>query len=175
MGETPDVDGAVARIETLLDEFGDRLDPRARQKAEELVQSLMEVYGAGLARILELIRESGGAAQPLLERMMDDKLVASLLLIHGLHVVDSRTRIREALSRVGRRLAPEAIEFLDVTDGVAHVRINNGSNGCGSTAGQLAELVERTVREAAPEIEQVDIEEAARSSPLVQIAPPATA
>ena len=151
---TNDVDEAVARIEALLDGF------REREKAEELVQALMEVYGAGLERILAIVRDSGEAV---LERMADDKLVASLLLIHGLHPIDAETRIRRALERIGKRLPqPDALELVTVTGGVARVKVNNG-------AAPLAELVERALRDAAPEVEHVEIEGAARAGGLVQI------
>ncbi len=86
MPESPDVNAAVQRIEALLGELG------GSRQAEELVRVLMQVYGAGLARIVELVGEAE------VERLSRDKLVASLLLIHNLHPLDPETRIREALA-----------------------------------------------------------------------------
>jgi hypothetical protein len=49
------------RIETLVQEFGTFADPRVREKAEELVRLLMDLYGTGLARVLEIVAETDGA------------------------------------------------------------------------------------------------------------------
>lgn len=171
MDQTPDVNAAVARIEALLDEFGERLDARAREKAEELVQSLMEIYGSGLERILEIVGQSGDGG--LLDRLAEDKLVASLLLIHGLHPVDAETRIRRALERLERRAAIR-VRLLGVEEGFAKLRFEGGTNGCGSSAAALAEVIENAVQEAAPELGQVQVEgleQGTGATPLVQIGP----
>lgn len=65
----------------------------------------MESYGAGLARMLEVIDETGGMNPTLLDRLAVDDLVASLLLLHGLHPYDVETRITRALERVRPYLA----------------------------------------------------------------------
>ncbi len=139
-----EADQAVERIEAVLDEL---TDAGARAQAEELVRVLMELYGAGLRRTLEILRE----AEFPLERLAEDRLVGSLLLMHDLHPVDAETRIRRALAPVAER-----VELVGLEEGVARVRITGG--GCG------AEAVEQVIREAAPEIERVEI-----ASPLVQI------
>ena len=87
-------------VEALVRELGAIADPRIREKGEELVQHLMELYGAGLSRILEIADESQDA-DGLFERFADDPLIASLLVLHGLHPLDTGTRIARALDRVG--------------------------------------------------------------------------
>jgi hypothetical protein len=42
------------RIEMLIQAVAEFPDPRARATTEELVQTLLDMYGEGLARILEL-------------------------------------------------------------------------------------------------------------------------
>lgn len=166
MAQPMAVDEAVARVEALLDEFAQAPDPKARRRAEELVRVLMEVYGAGLARILELVREAG---DDLADRLADDKLIGSLLLAHGLHPVDAETRVRRALARLERRLEGGRLVLESASEGAVLVRLE-GVNGQGAA---LAEAVERAVREVAPEIERVEIEGAAAcgGGGLVQIAP----
>ena len=47
----------AARMETLLGEIEALADPNARAKAAEVVQLLLELYGEGLARVMEVIAE----------------------------------------------------------------------------------------------------------------------
>ena len=47
----------VARIETLLGEIETLADPNARSKASEMAQVLLELYGEGLARMMEVISQ----------------------------------------------------------------------------------------------------------------------
>ena len=56
---------AGERIETLLAELGSQAGPQAAATAEELVSCLVELYGAGLAEIVQIIgqdAEAGAAA-----------------------------------------------------------------------------------------------------------------
>ncbi len=155
MPDLPEIDRAVERIERLLDEFS---DPQIRAKAEELVGVLMEVYGAGLERIIEL------SDQAIFDRLVRDKLVASLLLIHGRHPLDAETRIREALAPIGSRVKGQRIVFEGIENGIARVRID--SNGGGGVPAGLAAAIEHAVTEAAPELDGVKVEVPAT---LVQI------
>jgi hypothetical protein len=152
MSESPDVNAAVERIEALLGELG------GSKQAEELVRVLMQVYGAGLARIVELLEKAE------VERLSRDKLVASLLLIHNLHPLDPETRIREALAPVERRLDGQHVIFDGIVDGVARIRID--ANGSGGVPPGLAAAIERAAAEAAPDLEGVKVEVPSR---LVQI------
>jgi hypothetical protein len=160
MPDSPDVNRAVQRIDALLGEF----DPQSRGKAEELVRVLMEVYGAGLGRILDLLDEAGESSQAVLESLVRDKLVASLMLIHGLHPVDAETRIQEALAPIERRLNGVQLVFEGVQGGIARIRIS--SNGSGAVPPGLAGAIEGAVAAAAPDLDGVNIEAPAK---LVQI------
>ena len=70
------------RIEQLLDELRAVADPRVYERAEELLRLVTELYGGGLARVVELTAEDAPA---LMGRFVDDELISSLLLVHGLH------------------------------------------------------------------------------------------
>jgi hypothetical protein len=49
---------AAARLDALVQEISEFTDPLARATAEELVQTLLDMYGEGLARLLEITAES---------------------------------------------------------------------------------------------------------------------
>ena len=60
----PDPRQAGERIAALLEEIRSISDARVRARAEELVRLLMELYGAGLERLLRVDRETRQAAAP---------------------------------------------------------------------------------------------------------------
>jgi Fe-S cluster biogenesis protein NfuA/nitrite reductase/ring-hydroxylating ferredoxin subunit len=160
------------RIEALVLELGALEGPRAREHAEELVRLLMEFYGAGLARVLELADEA--RAEGLLERLAADPLVASLLVLHGLHPEDAETRIGRALEGVRPYLGSHGggVQFLGVVDGVARLRLEGSCDGCPSSLVTVKLAIERAIEEAAPEVVRVEVEgvkEPPPKSPLIQI------
>ena len=94
-----DVRRAGERIERLLEEIRASASPPCWQRVDELMRLVVELYGAGLARILEIVGDDADAAG-LRARLTADELVASLLLVHALHPEDIPTRLRTALARV---------------------------------------------------------------------------
>jgi hypothetical protein len=166
------VDAAVARLESLLAELGGAANSRLREKASELVGVLMELYGDGLDRMIGIVRASNDAPA-LLDRFAEDKLVASLLLVHGLHPVDAETRVRRALDRLARRLDSHRLVLSQVSGGVARVRVEPAGQARRPLSASLAGAVERAVLDAAPDaVETVEVEGAALAGPLVQITIP---
>jgi hypothetical protein len=152
MGDGNDAQAAGERVEALLAELRARSGPEAADVAEELVTCLVRLYGAGLASIMRII----GDDSRLRARLIADPLVESLLLVHDLHPLDTGTRIRRALGRLGG-----GTELLGVDDaGVAHIRLGSG---CGSTAA----VIEQAIAEAAPETTGVQV--APREPALLQI------
>src|SRR5262249_60524114 len=98
-------------------------DPRVRAKAEELVRLLMELYGSALARILETV-DNTDSADAIFDRLATDDLVASLLVLHGLHPLNVETRIARALDRVRPYLGSHGgdVKLLGGHEGVGHSR-----------------------------------------------------
>ncbi len=80
------------RIEHLLDASAAG-GPLAKERAEELVRLVVELYGAGLERVLEIVHDAGGLNDEALDGLADDALVTSLLLVHGLHPYSVEERI----------------------------------------------------------------------------------
>jgi Fe-S cluster biogenesis protein NfuA len=150
------------RIEQQLEALQARADPRTFDQAVELLQLVSELYGAGLARIMEL---AGEHAPDLIARITADDLLSSLLVANGLHPDDVHARIAKALDAVRPFLAGHGgdVELLDVDERVGAVRLRllGSCDGCPSSAITLRTTVERAIIEAAPEIAIIDVEEAA--------------
>ena len=165
------------RIEVLLGELRSQASPEVGAKIEEVVGLLVELYGAGLERILEVVNEDAEAAASLLKRFTDDKFIESLLVLHGIHPVDVDTRIEAALDQARPYLGSHAggVEYLGVDEnGVAHLKLEGSCHGCPSSTVTVKLTLEQAIAEAAPEVIRVEVEGVAEaptgpSPSLIQI------
>ncbi|MFD6331922.1 NifU family protein [Streptomyces niveus] len=149
----------------------------ARERSEELVRLVTDFYGAGLERLLDLVHEQGRLDDELLAALAADDLVASVLLVHGLHPYSVTTRVENALESVRPYLGSHGgdVELLGVTDeGVVRLRLLGSCDGCPSSSATLELAVQGAVEAAAPEITTIEVESAERNAaeaagPLVPV------
>jgi Fe-S cluster biogenesis protein NfuA/nitrite reductase/ring-hydroxylating ferredoxin subunit len=133
----------------------------ARERAEELVRLVADLYGAGLERVLTILHEGGRLDDEMLAALAADDLVASLLLVHDLHPYDVQTRVEQALEGVRPYLGSHGgdVELLEVTDGdVVRLRLLGSCDGCASSSVTLKLAVEGAIEAAAPEIVGIEVE-----------------
>ncbi|MDQ3579242.1 MAG: NifU family protein [Actinomycetota bacterium] len=160
---SPPVDelrAAGDRIEVLLDASSSG-GVVARERAEELVRLVADLYGAGLGRVLELMYDLGRLDDEAMAAIAADDLISSLLLIHGLHPYDVTTRVENALDSVRPYMATHGgdVELLEVTDeGVVRVRLLGSCDGCASSSVTLSLAVEGAIEAAAPEIVSIEVD-----------------
>jgi Fe-S cluster biogenesis protein NfuA/nitrite reductase/ring-hydroxylating ferredoxin subunit len=156
----------VARVETLLGEIEALEDPKARSKAAEMVRVLLELYGEGLARMMETVAE-GEERERTFEAFARDELVSHLLLLHGLHPLDVESRVVRALEEVRPYLQSHGgnVELLGVEGGVARLRMQGSCDGCPSSAMTLKLAIEEAVQKAAPDLEGIEAEGVAEPKP----------
>jgi Fe-S cluster biogenesis protein NfuA/nitrite reductase/ring-hydroxylating ferredoxin subunit len=149
----------VARMETLLGEIETLADTNARAKAAEMVQVLLELYGEGLARMMEAVAR-GEESERTFKVFADDELISHLLLLHGLHPLDVETRVVQALEEVRPYLQSHGgnVELLGVEGGVARVRLQGSCEGCPSSTMTLKLAIEEAVLKAAPDLEGIEAE-----------------
>jgi Fe-S cluster biogenesis protein NfuA/nitrite reductase/ring-hydroxylating ferredoxin subunit len=157
--DVPDPAAVSDRIAALLDACA-AAGPVAASRAEELVRLVVDLYGAGLERLLDALADAGrldGVAQ---DALADDDLVAALLLVHGLHPHDVGTRVRRALDDVRPYLGSHGgdVTLLEVTaDGVVRLQFSGTCGSCASSAATLELAVEGAVAAAAPETTGVEL------------------
>lgn len=156
----------VIRMETLLEEIERLADPNARSKAAEVVQVLLELYGEGLARVMETVAQ-GEERERIFEALAADELVSHLLLLHGLHPLDVETRVVRALEEVRPYLQSHGgnVELLGIEGGVARLRMQGSCDGCPSSAATLKLAIEEAVQKAAPDLEGIEAEGVAEPPP----------
>jgi hypothetical protein len=160
-------------IEQLLDEIQALVPAPAWQRVERVVGRVIRLYGAGLARALDHARAAGVEGARLDERVAEDDLLASLLLLHGLHPLDVVERVRRAveLARTELGLAEADLEVTSVRDGQVEIRTAQTLGG-GAMAARVAEgAIRRAIETAAPEVTHVEIHGPgpARDPGLVQL------
>jgi Fe-S cluster biogenesis protein NfuA/nitrite reductase/ring-hydroxylating ferredoxin subunit len=157
------------RIQTLLDSCA-ASGPAAYDRAQQLVREVVGLYGAGLERIIQLA-ELSGQDPGLPERLATDDLVASLLLVHGLHPHDVHRRVSDALDRVRPYLGSHGgdVDLIGVADGpegqTVRLAFTGSCKSCPSSAVTLELAVEDAVRAAAPEISSIEVVAAQPATP----------
>ena len=149
----------VARMETLLEEIETLPDRNARSKAAEVVGVLLDLYGEGLARMMEVVAE-GEERERTFDAFAEDELVSHLLLLHGLHPLDLETRIVMALEQVRPYLHSHGgnVELLGVEKGVARLRMQGSCSGCPSSTVTLRLAIEEAIQKTAPDLEGIEAE-----------------
>lgn len=159
--EAPDAPEAlIARVQTLTTQLEELGDPATRAVADELIAAIMSLYGEGLERIFEALDEQGVAARQVRDRLVDDGVVGSLLLIHDLYPIDLETRVREALASVRPYMESHGgnVELMRVQDGVAHLKLEGHCKGCPASASTLELTIKTAIEEAAPDLEGIEVE-----------------
>jgi Fe-S cluster biogenesis protein NfuA len=150
---------AGERIEQLIDALG-TAGPVARERAEELVRVVVDLYGAGLERLLEIAGPE--LSDSTVDELAGDELVAGLLVVHGLHPYGVAERVERALESVRPYLRSHGgdVELLGIDEqGAVRLRLLGHCDGCAGSTATLSTAVREAIDAAAPEIVQVDVEE----------------
>jgi Fe-S cluster biogenesis protein NfuA len=145
------------RIERLIARIEAAPDPSVRADALELTRSLMELHGAGLDRMMEIVARAGASGYALMEDFAGDDLVAGLLLLYGLHPHDLRARVMKALDETRPFLQSHGgdVELLGVTDGTVRLRLAGSCRSCSSSTMTLKLAIERAIYDAAPDVNEI--------------------
>lgn len=144
------IDGLVCALEASTDP--------AAATARELAQAIVELHGTGLARIFGVLGQAGEPGRKILETLVEDDLVRSLLTLHELHPVELETRVRMALDEVlplvrgyGRELTVLSIEARSI-----RLRLDGPDEPRSAAALTIRTTVEEAILRTAPEITAVE-------------------
>jgi Fe-S cluster biogenesis protein NfuA len=160
VGEPKDFRQDIQRIGGLVEEIESIADPAIRAATKELVQSLMDLHGAALEKMLEIVAEAGETGMSIIDRLGRDSLVSSVLILYGLHPEDLESRVVKAVDRVRQQLRKQGceVELLGVNDGAIRVRVETGSHTCGSTVKTVQAALETAMYDAAPDLTSLVID-----------------
>jgi Fe-S cluster biogenesis protein NfuA/nitrite reductase/ring-hydroxylating ferredoxin subunit len=174
--EADDVARVGARVEGLLADLERLGDPLAHGKAEELVALLVELYGEALGRIVNVIADAVDVDDPLVHKLLDDRLIEAILILHDLHPLSTEERVSAALDSVRPYLGSHAggVEVVGVHEGVVDLRLQGSCEGCPSSTMTVKLAIEKAILDGCPDISAIHVEgmvaEAARpAGDLLQI------
>ena len=144
----------IARVQELTGRLEDLDHPACRSLAEELTSAVVQMYGAGLERIVELADDGTR------DEMSKDSLVAGLLMIHDLYPVPIEERVMQALDTVRPYMESHGgnVELLGIEDGIAKLRLEGSCKSCRASSSTLELAVRQALEEAAPDLLGMDVE-----------------
>lgn len=150
----------IERVQALTVQLEEFQDFKARAVADELVASIVQLYGAGLERIFDALAQDGATAAQVRDLLVEDGVVASLMLIHGLYPVDLETRVHEALDSVRPYMESHGgdVELVGIEDGVARLRLVGHCRGCPASEATLELAIKTALEEAAPDLDGLEVE-----------------
>jgi Fe-S cluster biogenesis protein NfuA/nitrite reductase/ring-hydroxylating ferredoxin subunit len=150
----------LERVQELTEKVDALPDARARELAQELVATVMAMYGDGLTRIMETIGASREAGATILDELAQDGAVASLLLIHDLYPVSLEERVLEALDTVRPYMESHGgnVELVELNDGVAKLVLQGSCNGCAASRATLETAIKQALDEHAPDLAGLEVE-----------------
>ena len=169
----------IARVQELTGRLEDLDDPACRELAEELTAAVVQMYGAGLERIVELADEGTR------DEMAKDDLVSGLLMIHDLYPVPLEERVTQALDTVRPYMESHGgnVELLGIENGIAKLRLEGSCKSCRASSSTLELAVRQALEEAAPDLDGMDVEGIVEEAeepeisgiplPIVQVTAPA--
>jgi len=128
--------------------------------ADELVAAIVQMYGAGLERIVGSLIHAGPEGERVAAALADDELVATLLLIHDLHPIPLEQRVQDALDSVRPYMESHGgnVELLSLEHGVARIHLQGSCSDCAASSVTLELAIKQALEEAAPDLEGLEVE-----------------
>ncbi|HET6864924.1 MAG TPA: NifU family protein [Solirubrobacteraceae bacterium] len=155
-----DVEQLVERVQDLQAQLESSAPSTTREVADELVSAVVQMYGAGLERIVASLVQNGPEGERLAAGLADDPLVGTLLLIHDLHPVPLEQRVQQALDSVRPYMESHGgnVELLSLQNGVARIHLQGSCSDCAASSVTLELAIKQALEEAAPDLEGLDVE-----------------
>jgi Fe-S cluster biogenesis protein NfuA len=150
----------VQQLGKLIAELEHIPDSPLKVATGELVHLLMEVHSAGIEQMMEIVFDSSTSGQQTIDKLGNDPIVRSLLLLYSLHPEDLQTRVEKSLDALRPRLRKlnYGIELLQVEEGGAvRMQMESSGHACGSTTQNVRSMVEEGVYEYAPDVTSLAI------------------
>jgi hypothetical protein len=141
----------MQRIADLVQRLDSAQDAGLKAQAKELMESVMDLHGEAMERVLAAIRDSGDSARRILAALSVDPVVSSVLLLYGLHPLDFDARVRAAAEKITDRLRSQGarVEGIAVDEGAIRILVRGVDHAF--TARSVKSLIEEEIYAAAPD------------------------
>jgi Fe-S cluster biogenesis protein NfuA/nitrite reductase/ring-hydroxylating ferredoxin subunit len=150
----------LARVQELQEALDSAGASVPRDLAEELVSAVVQMYGAGLERIIAALYREGEVGEGIAAGLSQDELVAMLLLIHDLHPVPLADRVQAALDSVRPYMESHGgnVELLSLENGVARIHLQGSCSDCSASSVTLELAIKQALEQAAPDLVGLEVE-----------------
>jgi Fe-S cluster biogenesis protein NfuA len=152
---TTKVNELVERVDTMT-------DSEARTLALEILQAIMDLHGAGLARVIELLSRESNEGRASLKKLTEDPLVCGLLVLYGIHPNTAEERVSRAIEKIRPQLGKygSVAELVEIHESVVRLRLQTK----GASLEKVKRVIKQAVLEAAPELTEIVIDGLASTS-----------
>jgi Fe-S cluster biogenesis protein NfuA/nitrite reductase/ring-hydroxylating ferredoxin subunit len=146
----------MRRIQHFVEQAEQHPNPQTRESMRQCLEAVVDIYGAGLKRIIQLVNGD----DTLRDKLAEDDAVSGLLLIHGLHPVPIAARLDRALDQVRPYLKSHGgdVELLGCETGVARIRLEGHCKTCPSSTVTLELAIRHAIDEACPDLDDLEVE-----------------
>jgi Fe-S cluster biogenesis protein NfuA/nitrite reductase/ring-hydroxylating ferredoxin subunit len=147
----------VQELQSAVESAGESPPP---ELLEALLSSVVQMYGAGLERILAALAADGEDGRRIAAGLTEDPLVATLLLVHDLHPVPLADRVQAALDSVRPYMESHGgnVELLSLEHGVARIHLRGSCSSCSASSVTLELAIKQALEEAAPDLAGLEVE-----------------
>jgi len=145
----------IERVAELVQQLESVADPKVKARSRELLESVMDLHREALERIVESLHGTGEAGSKLLDSLAGDPVVASVLLLYGLHPLDFETRVQRAIDKAQSALRSYGAdaELIGTKGAAVRVRLSGVDNAF--TARKVRFAIEEELYAAAPDAASV--------------------
>ncbi len=152
MPETKSFEERLQEIESAIARLDSGSDPATCAAAKALVQSLMDMHGAAIRRMLEIVFDQGEAGAGLIEQIADDPVSGGILLLYGLHPLDLEARLRGALEKAAPLVHAQGgrLELVSVSEGVVELKLHGVTDRARGAA--IKARIDAEIYAAAPDV-----------------------
>lgn len=148
------------RVDELVQRVSALPESETRQAALELVQSIMDLHGASISRMLELLEGGGETGRNFLARLASDPMICGLLVLYGIHPVPLEQRVGQAVQKLVPQLRKfgASVQVREITDAIVRLDLEKDASGLRYSPEKIQASIEQAIREAAPEVVEIVIE-----------------
>lgn len=155
--ETETLEQSLARLEKLMATLESIADATGRETARELLALVLDLHARSLARLSAIIAVSDNGAA-LLEKIIDDRDLRAILLLHGLHPQSVEDRLQEVIARMLPQWSARGLHVSLMSASRAFAMVQLQRNGVAEPTDQLRLEIENALTDAAPDLDDILIE-----------------
>ncbi len=155
--ETETLEQSLARLEKLMATLEKIADATGREAARELLALVLDLHARSLARVTTIIAASDDGAA-IFEKIVEDRELRAMLLLHGLHPQSVENRLQDVIARMQPQWSARGLHVSLMSASKAFAMVQLQRNGVAEPTDQLRLEIENALTDAAPDLDDILIE-----------------